>query len=364
MKTNDYSTLNAILTKSMIVILPFVLLLSSVSYAQVKTEETICCNKEKNDAFLKFMPARPSASRVHEADRYEELTKRIDKLDTGNCVYAYHLHKAQAWLNFSRDLYHEGDGAAAVYAAYDEAEKLIKSLEEGKTPTNDTVMIQYAAKLRPDLWAIADNRKSSVATLSNAAREVAYCEVYLVRAGHAQTNLGGNARVDPLLAMAQDICVAIKDKPPCTATASPGLSVELVASIPAVVQDAKPQNKAASTVATFTLSADALFDVNKSTVKEQVKAKIDAMLISLQSANYSKIMVVGHTDSDGSDTYNQSLSVRRALAVKSYFVAKGVNTSLIETGGMGEKQPIASNRTAQGKALNRRVEIEVVNVRK
>jgi outer membrane protein OmpA-like peptidoglycan-associated protein len=361
MKTNDYSTVNATLTKLMLVILPLVLLLSSASYAQVKTEETICCNKEKNDAFLKFMPSRPSSSRVHEADRYVELTKRIDKLDTGNCVNAYHLHKAQAWLNFSRDLYHEGDGAAAVYAAYDEAEKLIKSLEEGKTPPNDTVMIQFAAKLRPDLWAIADSRKSSVASLSNAAREVAYCEVYLVRAGHAQTNLGGNARVDPLLAMAQDICVAINDKPPCTATVSPALSVELVASIPAVVQDAKPQHKAA---ATFTLSADALFDVNKSTVKEQGKAKIDAMLISLQSANYSKIVVVGHTDSDGSDTFNQSLSVRRALAVKSYLVAKGVNTSLIETGGMGEKQPIASNTTAQGKALNRRVEIEVVNVRK
>jgi hypothetical protein len=191
--------------------------LSSLSYAQttVITSGGLCCDTTAQGVCIQPMPARPSPSRVNEAGRYGDLHKRMDKLDTGNCANAYYLHKTQAWLNLSRDLHHEGDGSTAVNAAYDEAEKLIKALEEGKTPSSETAMIQDAAKLRHDLWDMASARKATPALLSSAAREVAYCEVYLVRAGHAQTNLGGKARVEPLIGMAQDICYAAKDKAPC-----------------------------------------------------------------------------------------------------------------------------------------------------
>lgn len=195
--------------------------MSSVSFAQtagqtkVVTTGGLCCDTTAQGVCIQPMPARPSRSRVGEAGRYGDLHKRMDKLDNGNCANAYYLHKTQAWLNLSREFYHEGDGSTAVNAAYEEAEKLIKALEEGKTPSNETAMIQDAAKLRPDLWQIAQDRKSTQALLSSAAREVAYCEVYLVRAGHAHTNLGGKARVEPLIGMAQDICAAAKDKAPC-----------------------------------------------------------------------------------------------------------------------------------------------------
>lgn len=195
--------------------------MSSVSFAQtagqtkVVTTGGLCCDTTAQGVCIQPMPARPSPSRVNESGRYGDLHARMDKLDTGNCANAYFLHKTQAWLNLSRDLYHEGDGATAVNAAYDEAEKLIKALEEGKTPSSETAMIQDAAKLRLDLWEIAAKRKSTPALLSSAASEVAYCEVYLVRAGHAHTNLGGKARVEPLIGMAQDICAAAKDKATC-----------------------------------------------------------------------------------------------------------------------------------------------------
>lgn len=195
--------------------------MSSVSFAQtagqtkVMTTGSLCCDTTAQGVCIQPMAARPSRSRVSEAGRYGDLHKRMDKLDNGNCANAYYLHKTQAWLNLSREFYHEGDGATAVNAAYEEAEKLIKALEEGKTPSSETAMIQDAAKLRPDLWEIAAKRKSTPALLSSAAREVAYCEVYLVRAGHAQTNLGGKARVEPLIGMAQDVCQAAKDKPQC-----------------------------------------------------------------------------------------------------------------------------------------------------
>ena len=75
------------------------------------------------------------------------------------------------------------------------------------------------------------------------------------------------------------------------------------------------------------------------------------------------MIAVGHTDWTGSDAYNQKLSVRRAEAVKAYLVSKGIEANRIYTEGKGEKQPAADNRTREGRAKNRRVEIEVVGTR-
>lgn len=197
--------------------------LTNASYAQTTTvtnAQGLCCDTVKGKCVMP-MPNRPSPSRVSEPGRYSDLQKRLDKLDNGNCANAYVLNKAQAWLNMSRDVMHEGDGASVINAAYDESEKLIKTLEDGKTPSLETAMIAGADKLRDDLWAIAAARKASPVLLSSAAREVAYCEVYLVRAGHAQAKLGAKARVEPLVGMAQDICHAAKDKPTCPAVSAP-----------------------------------------------------------------------------------------------------------------------------------------------
>ena len=75
------------------------------------------------------------------------------------------------------------------------------------------------------------------------------------------------------------------------------------------------------------------------------------------------IIAVGHTDRIGSDAYNQKLSERRANAVKEYLVTKGIEKNRIYTEGKSFKQPVASNSTAEGRAKNRRTEIEVVGTR-
>jgi OOP family OmpA-OmpF porin len=76
------------------------------------------------------------------------------------------------------------------------------------------------------------------------------------------------------------------------------------------------------------------------------------------------VIGIGHTDSIGSDAYNQKLSVRRAEAVKAYLVSKGIEANRIYTEGKGEKQPVADNKTKDGRAKNRRVEIEVIGTRR
>jgi len=109
---------------------------------------------------------------------------------------------------------------------------------------------------------------------------------------------------------------------------------------------------------TMTLSAAALFDFDKSTIKPDAAAQLDEFaarigrLPSLESVN-----VVGHTDSVGTDAYNEKLSMRRASAVSDYLVGRGVNAAVINTSGMGESQPVADNSTADGREQNRRVEI-------
>jgi OOP family OmpA-OmpF porin len=110
-------------------------------------------------------------------------------------------------------------------------------------------------------------------------------------------------------------------------------------------------------------SADALFDFDKSVLKPEGKAKLDDLGSKLQGINLEVIIAVGHTDSVGTDAYNQKLSIRRAEAVKAYLQAKGIEANRIYTEGKGEKQPVDTNKTAAGRAKNRRVEIEVVGTR-
>ena len=121
-----------------------------------------------------------------------------------------------------------------------------------------------------------------------------------------------------------------------------------------------PQAPAASKV---TYAADAFFDFDKATLKPAGKAKLDDLVGKVKGINLEVIIAVGHTDSVGSDVYNQKLSVKRAESVKAYLVSKGIEKNRIYTEGKGEKQPVADNKTNEGRAKNRRVEIEVVGTR-
>jgi OOP family OmpA-OmpF porin len=120
---------------------------------------------------------------------------------------------------------------------------------------------------------------------------------------------------------------------------------------------------AAPTSEKVSFAADAFFDFDKAVLKPEGKAKLDDLASKLGGINLEVIIAVGHTDSVGTDEYNQKLSVRRSEAVKAYLVSKGVEANRVYTEGKGEKQPVDDNKTAAGRAKNRRVEIEVVGTR-
>lgn len=113
-----------------------------------------------------------------------------------------------------------------------------------------------------------------------------------------------------------------------------------------------------------TYQAETLFDFDKSVIKPDGKKVLDSLVLKLKDINLEVVIAVGHTDSIGSDAYNQKLGQRRAEAVKAYLVSRGVEKNRVYTESKGEKQPVADNKTAQGRAKNRRVEIEVVGTSK
>jgi len=112
------------------------------------------------------------------------------------------------------------------------------------------------------------------------------------------------------------------------------------------------------------IQADALFDFDKSVIRPDGKKSIDDALAKLNGVDLEMVIATGHTDSVGTDAYNQKLSERRAAAVKDYLVSKGIPSAKITTIGKGESQPVATNKTAEGRQKNRRVDIEFKGVRR
>jgi OOP family OmpA-OmpF porin len=104
---------------------------------------------------------------------------------------------------------------------------------------------------------------------------------------------------------------------------------------------------------------DVLFDFDKSNIKPEAGAILDRLVAFMKENKDKKAALSGHTDSIGTEAYNRKLSERRVNSVKDYVVKKGVETGRISGQGFGESKPIADNKTKEGRAKNRRVEIKV-----
>jgi Outer membrane protein and related peptidoglycan-associated (lipo)proteins len=108
-----------------------------------------------------------------------------------------------------------------------------------------------------------------------------------------------------------------------------------------------------------TMAQDILFATDSSSVRPDLASMLRGVAQNINSYPLSIVYVTGHTDSTGSDSYNQALSLRRADAVAGVLIGAGVPASRVQARGMGESQPVASNETAAGRAQNRRVVITI-----
>ena len=104
---------------------------------------------------------------------------------------------------------------------------------------------------------------------------------------------------------------------------------------------------------------DVLFDFDRSTVKPEAAQILDRLVVFMNENKDKRANLAGYTDNVGTDAYNQRLSERRVNSVREYIVGKGVDSGRVAGQGFGESKPIADNKTAEGRAKNRRVEIKV-----
>ena len=105
------------------------------------------------------------------------------------------------------------------------------------------------------------------------------------------------------------------------------------------------------------IPSDVSFDTGRADIKSNLRPILDQFANGLSSQPNTEVRIIGHTDNVGSDAVNDPLSLQRAQSTRDYLAAHGVNPSRVRTDGRGEREPIATNATADGRAQNRRVEI-------
>ncbi|QBF28114.1 OmpA family protein [Pseudomonas tructae] len=125
------------------------------------------------------------------------------------------------------------------------------------------------------------------------------------------------------------------------------------------VTQTAPEPAPTSEVITLDDQGAVMFAFDSAQLTEMARQKLQTLTGKLTGANVVSIKVIGHTDSQGSDTYNQALSERRASSVAEYLISQGISPSKVTSQGRGESEPIADNATDAGRAQNRRVELHL-----
>lgn len=113
---------------------------------------------------------------------------------------------------------------------------------------------------------------------------------------------------------------------------------------------------------TLIMPGNITFDTDQSGIRSNFYGTLNSVAKVVAEFDQTVVLVEGHTDSTGSDSYNDQLSVDRAVSVGNYLAGQGVVSNRIDARGFGERQPVADNSTSQGRAQNRRVEIDLVPV--
>jgi len=156
--------------------------------------------------------------------------------------------------------------------------------------------------------------------------------------------------------MQEEVCNPVIDSTTDTVRSSNGEAVVTGSSFPCPEPEPMAEEEP-EMPDTIVIAGDIAFDFDEATIKPEFYPTLDEIVAELSQFPEATVEIVGHTDSVGSEAYNQGLSERRAQAVAQYLENGGISRSNMIVEGMGESQPIATNDTREGRAQNRRVEI-------
>lgn len=360
---------------------------ASTTYAPTKTEVPA------------VLPTTPEQLRITDGairadlDWIEGLQARIKALnDAGVPVGDYHLSRAQCWLSFGLEEYHENDRTGVIEAALAESRRIVSALESKTTPAATNSPIATSVTVRPDLWARLAGLKAAPGQAC-ATAQAACLEVVLNHAGHEYNETGWRhargtiAEAERLAAEGEARAAACRidtdgdgvydDADRCPGTPQ-GTPVD-AAGCPLPPPDGdddrdgvpNSKDRCPDTPPPARVDAEGcefkdelrlpgvVFATDSAQLLPESFAVLDGAVATLKRYPQLRIEVAGHTDSRGADAYNRALSQRRADAVRTYLAEKGTSNELASR-GYGEGQPIADNRTEAGRQENRRVVLRIL----
>lgn len=273
----------------------------------------------------------------------------------------YHLAKAQCWLDVARHEYLRNDRSAFVTVARAESEKLLSGMESGSSPSDANPQLPQAPRIRPDLWLSASVLKQPPGGRC-AAERVACAEVRLLHAGHELAQQGWR-HAQPYVQMAEDLlteAAALARSCPDVPTVGAGATAPVPPAPSAPAAAVAAPATAPRVMQKLSYAADAFFDVGQAQLKPEGRARLSELAQKTRGVALETVVIVGHTDALGNPQANVRLSQRRAEAVKAFLVQQGMPVERFFTEGRGGRSPVADNRTAAGRAANRRVDVEVI----
>ncbi len=289
----------------------------------------------------------PQASRITDEAiqddyrTYDLVQGRIKILnDAGRRVMDYHLAKAQCWLDVSFHEYTRSDRSAFPQEALAESEKLIAAMEAKDSPISlDTPLVNGAAKLRPDLWAVAEAIKPT-AGFRCAQPKVACAEVELVHAGN-EMNQQGWRHAKPYIQIAEDLVNEAQDLASTCPIAAVAAPVAAPPAAPAAqTEQAAPVLLEVQANAIFAFDRSGESDIDPSAIGPLREL---ATKVANGSIKATKVRLIGHADrlnETGHGDYNVLLSKRRVDTVRELFVRLGVDAKQIQTDFRGDTQPV------------------------
>ncbi|CAN5397350.1 hypothetical protein BH10PSE17_BH10PSE17_10100 [soil metagenome] len=305
-------------------------------------------------------PGKRITDQAIQADQqsFAAVQSRIHALNENGTrrVADYHLAKAQCWLDVSFHEYSRNDRSPFPDQALEQSVNLISVLEAGRTPGDETPLVNGAARLRSDLWERAAALHQGAGARC-AARMSACAEVELVHAGN-EINQQGWRHAKPYVQIAEDLIA----EGGAAAEACPGAPAPTIAAAPAPVSRM--------------LVANVLFTFDRfdpASIRPETRAEFDQLIATLKGMRVTSARVVGHADRlnhTGNARYNDTLARRRAETVTNLLVAGGVDPAVLRIDSRGDDEPVVECKgrfatlDEQEECLlaNRRARIEITAV--
>lgn len=286
-------------------------------------------------------------------------------------------------LNTARDAYNQAKRSKAAELAPVKLEEARQALEEAEKafkqsePVEDIKDLSYVAERKAELAVSAGNQAQAKKDVEQArkdkeaAQEALYSsaqtklnktkeELEAERLRREREQMAAEAerkRLEEAAKKGQAEVERVKKQLEEERQARQSLEKKLASAMASLAEVAKVKEEKRGVV--ITMSGAVLFATGQHTLLPIAKEKLNDVAQAIKDQGYKKIVVEGHTDSRGSPAKNEALSLERAQEVRSYLISQGIESSKIEARGYGERRPVATNDTPEGRANNRRVELVV-----